>query len=127
MNSEIHNRTVWADREASGNGPMEFSGSKDLAQEHLMVALVVLSSLCLVGFILCATAAALTTYKKFFRAQKCHICAEKIRLWHWNDGSHRAFCYAQNVDFLKSLPEPFDVRCPKCTGKLKLMPKVSDA
>ena len=85
MNSDLRNKTIWAERmvpdsEKPGDGePLQvFSGSKDLAQEHLMMALVVMSSLCLVGFTLCATAAAVATYKKFFRSQTCHICKEKV-------------------------------------------------
>ena len=87
MNSDLRNKTIWAERmvpdsEKPGGGGSEplqvFSGSKDLAQEHLMTALVLMSSLCLVGFTLCATAAAVATYKKFFRSQTCHICKEKV-------------------------------------------------
>ena len=39
-------------------------------------------------------------------------------------GGHRKECAQNNQEFLKSLPEPFDVRCPTCFSYLKLLPKV---
>jgi hypothetical protein len=51
------------------------------------------------------------------------VCLEKVDRKVW-ETSHRAECQKKNLDFLKTLPEPFDIRCPHCLAYLKLMPKV---
>jgi len=39
-------------------------------------------------------------------------------------GSLISECQKKNMDLLKNLPEPFDIRCPHCLAYLKLTPKV---
>jgi hypothetical protein len=56
---------------------------------------------------------------------KCQMCRLWIWTKHWNNGEHRGECAKRNEQFLKQLPEPFDIRCPTCLTYLKLMPKVS--
>ena len=69
-------------------------------------------------------------YNVFLKTIECHICSERVRVHDWNksttsrSGGHRKECAQNNTEFLKSLPEPFDVRCPTCFSYLKLLPKV---
>ena len=67
-------------------------------------------------------------YNAFLKTIECHICDERIRIRDWKTKSssngHRKHCSENNKEFLKSLPEPFDVRCPTCFNYLKLLPKV---
>ena len=68
-------------------------------------------------------------YNAFLKTIECHICDERIRIRDWKNKSssngHRKHCSENNKEFLKSLPEPFDVRCPTCFNYLKLLPKVN--
>ena len=52
-----------------------FLGSQELADHHLTIALVIIAAICLVGFTLCAVAAAVTTYR---RVQKTTTLAQNI-------------------------------------------------
>ena len=69
-------------------------------------------------------------YNVFLKTIECHICSERVRIHDWNKSTtsrnegHRKECAQNNIEFLKSLPEPFDVRCPTCFSYLKLLPKV---
>ena len=69
-------------------------------------------------------------YNVFLKTIECHICSERVRVTDWRksttsrSGGHRKECAQNNQEFLKSLPEPFDVRCPTCFSYLKLLPKV---
>ena len=68
-------------------------------------------------------------YNAFLKTIECHICDERIRIRDWKNKSssdgHRKHCSENNKEFLKSLPEPFDVRCLTCFNYLKLLPKVN--
>ena len=68
-------------------------------------------------------------YNAFLKTIECHICDERIRIRDWKNKSssngHRKQCSENNKEFLKSLPEPFDVRCLTCFNYLKLLPKVN--
>ena len=72
-------------------------------------------------------------YNVFLKTIECHICSERVRVNDWRKsttsrgGGHRKECAQNNQEFLRSLPEPFDVRCPTCFSYLKLLPKVSYA
>ena len=67
-------------------------------------------------------------YNAFLKTIECHICDDRIRIRDWKNKSssngHRKHCSENNKEFLKNLPEPFDVRCPTCFNYLKLLPKV---
>ena len=71
-------------------------------------------------------------YNVFLKTIECHICSERVRVHDWRkpassrSGGHRKECAESNKEFLKALPEPFDVRCPTCFSYLKLLPKVID-
>ncbi len=94
------------------------------SSETLMLAILIV-----VGTILAILVLVIAAFfcrkgiKQCLRIQ-CHVCLEYVDRRVWDD-SHRDECQQANSDFLKSLPEPFDIRCPKCLAFLKLMPKVN--
>ena len=62
-----------------------FLGSQELAEHHLTIALVIIAAICLVGFTLCAVAAAVTTYRRVITKNhinlgtksNCKTCVEE--------------------------------------------------
>ena len=94
------------------------------ANQTLMLAVLVLVGTILLILVLFIAIFAGRKLSRHFRRIQCHVCLEKVDKKVW-ETSHRAECQKQNTDFLKTLPEPFDIRCPHCLAYLKLMPKVA--
>lgn len=93
------------------------------SNETLMLAiLVVVGTILAILILVIAAFFCRKVVKQCLRIQ-CHVCLDYVDRRVWDD-SHREECQQANSDFLKSLPEPFDIRCPKCLAYLKLMPKV---
>ena len=91
--------------------------------QTLMLAVLVLVGTILLILVLFISIYAGRKLCRHFRRIQCHVCLERVDRKVW-ETSHRAECQKRNLDFLKTLPEPFDIRCPHCLAYLKLMPKV---
>ena len=91
--------------------------------QTLMLVVLVLVGVILLILVLAILVYVFRKLSRRFGRVECHVCLEKVDRKLWN-ASHRSECQKRNLDFLKTLPEPFDVRCPQCLAYLKLMPKV---
>ena len=91
--------------------------------QNLMLIVLVLVGAILLILILVISVFVGTKLVRRCRRIQCHVCLERVDKRHW-ETTHRSDCQKKNLEFLKSLPEPFDIRCPNCLAYLKLMPKV---
>jgi len=103
---------------------MDTSIVKDSSNnDTLMLAILVVVGTILIILVLIISVFLCRKVTRHCLRLQCHVCLERIDRRMWDN--HRTECQQANNDFLKSLPEPFDIRCQKCLAYLKLMPKVS--
>ncbi len=97
--------------------------STNYNQNLMLVVLVLVGAILLLLLLLISIYVGRKLARRCQRVQ-CHVCLDMVDKRHWQT-THRPDCQKKNLEFLKSLPEPFDIRCPQCLAYLKLMPKVN--